>query len=156
MVVIRSVMLVTDPWPSCSSFRAMGWKGTKLYSIVNFKCPVCHEGEFFQAHPYNLHRAGDLHPNCPVCGVKYEKEVGFYTGALYVSYAIGVAVCVSLWVAMLVLVPDPGIITQVMAIASAMLFGAPLFYALSKITWANFFFHHDPSRATHRAASDGR
>ena len=37
----------------------MEWKVTKLYSILNFKCPFCHEGQFFVAHPYNLRRAGD-------------------------------------------------------------------------------------------------
>ena len=131
-------------------------RGTKLYSILHMKCPVCHEGEFFQAHPYNLNRVGDLHANCPVCGVKYEKEVGFYTGAMYVSYAIGVAVCVSVWVALMVLLPDLGIITQIVAIASVMLFGAPLFYALSKIIWANFFFHYDRSKAVHSAAPGER
>ena len=131
-------------------------RGSKLYSIIHLKCPVCHEGEFFQAHPYNLNRVGDLYTNCPVCGVKYEKEVGFYTGAMYVSYAIGVAVCVSVWVALMVLLPELGIITQIVAIASVMLFGAPLFYALSKIIWANFFFHYDPSKAIPPAARGGR
>ena len=33
-------------------------KGTPLYSILNFRCPYCHEGEFFLAHPYNLKRVG--------------------------------------------------------------------------------------------------
>ena len=132
----------------------MEWKATKLYSILHLKCPVCHEGEFFQAHPYNLNRVGDLHEQCPVCGVKYEKEIGFYTGAMYVSYAIGVAVCVTLWVAMMVLLPDLGIITQIVSIASVMLFGAPVFYALSKIIWANFFFHYDPAKAALARASE--
>lgn len=131
----------------------MEWKATKLYSILHLKCPVCHEGEFFQAHPYNLNRVGDLHEQCPVCGVKYEKEIGFYTGAMYVSYAIGVAVCVTLWVALMVLLPDLGIITQIVSIASVMLFGAPVFYALSKIIWANFFFQYDPAKAAIARAS---
>ena len=124
----------------------MNWKATKLYSVLNLKCPVCHEGDFFLAHPYDLNRVGDLHDHCPVCGVKYEKEIGFYTGALYVSYAIGVAASVSVWVAMLVLLPDAGIIAQILTITSVMIFGAPMFYALSKIIWANFFLHYDPSR----------
>jgi hypothetical protein len=43
----------------------MDLKGTKLYySILNFKCPYCHEGQFFVAHPYNLRRAGDLLDKC--------------------------------------------------------------------------------------------
>ncbi|HEY0978931.1 MAG TPA: DUF983 domain-containing protein [Flavobacteriales bacterium] len=125
----------------------MAWKETKLYSILHLKCPVCHEGDFFLAHPYNLGKAGELHGRCPACGCNYEKEIGFYTGAMYVSYAIGVAVCVSLWVAMVVLVPDLPIIAQLLVIGSVMLLGAPWFYALSKIIWANLFFRYDPARA---------
>jgi len=125
----------------------MQWKETKLYSVLHLKCPVCHEGEYFLAHPYNLSKVGDLHERCSVCVTKYEKEIGFYTGAMYVSYAIGVAVSVSMWVAMLVLLPELGIITQIVAISLVMVIGGPLFYALSKIIWANFFFHYDPSKA---------
>jgi len=118
----------------------MDLKGTKLYSVVRFKCPQCHEGAFFLAHPYNLIKVGDTHAQCPVCGLKYEKEPGFYTGAMYVSYAIGVAVSASTWVALLVLFPGLGPLQQIISISAVMLFGSPYFYALSKIMWANMFF----------------
>ena len=35
-------------------------KGTKLYSIIKFKCPSCHEGNFFISHPYNFKNTGDV------------------------------------------------------------------------------------------------
>ena len=63
-------------------------KDSKLYSILHFKCPFCHEGDFFLSHPYDLKHAGDLHEACPVCHRKYEKEPGFYYGAMFISYAI--------------------------------------------------------------------
>ena len=66
-------------------------KGTKLYSILKFKCPHCHEGGFFKAHPYNISKAGDIYDKCPVCNNKNSKEPGFYYGAMYVSYGLGVA-----------------------------------------------------------------
>ncbi|MEO8589389.1 MAG: DUF983 domain-containing protein [Flavobacteriales bacterium] len=118
----------------------MEWKATKLYSIVHFKCPYCHEGEFFTAHPYDLAKAGDTHERCPVCHGKYVKEPGFYYGAMYVSYAIGVAVSVTCWVAMSVLFPATALWIQVALILGALVIGAPFYYALSKIIWANFFF----------------
>lgn len=121
----------------------MEWKATKLYSIVKFKCPYCHEGAFFVSHPYDLSRAGDLHPACPRCGRKYSIEPGFYYGAMYVAYAIGVAMCVSVWVAMMVLAPRLGILPQILIISGVMLFGGPFFYALSKIIWANMFFTYE-------------
>ena len=124
----------------------MEWKSTKLYSILRFKCPQCHEGDFFVAHPFNLSKVGDTPGNCPVCGLKYEKEPGFYQGAMYISYAIGVAVFVTLWVAMIILFPGLGPTGQVLTILAVMLFGSPYFYTLSKILWANMFFPYDPQR----------
>lgn len=120
----------------------MSWKESKLYSILNFKCPFCHEGQFFLAHPYNLRRAGDLLEKCPECHRKYSIEPGFYYGAMYVSYAITVALAVSIWVAILVLAPDMALHWQVGLIATVIVLGAPLFYALSKIIWANMFFDY--------------
>lgn len=118
----------------------MKLKGSKLYSILNFKCPYCHEGQFFQAHPYNLRRAGDLLERCPACLRKYSIEPGFYFGAMYVSYAITVAVSVSIWVAILVLAPEMALHWQVALIGAVLVLGGPFFYALSKIIWANLFF----------------
>jgi uncharacterized protein (DUF983 family) len=118
----------------------MAFKETKLYSILSFTCPHCHEGRFFVSHPYDLSRAGDLFTKCDRCGRAYSKEPGFYYGAMYVAYAIGVAVCVALWVAMMVLWPKATVLQQILTITGVMVVGTPLFYALSKIIWANMFF----------------
>jgi hypothetical protein len=120
----------------------MKLKGTKLYSIATFKCPVCHEGDFFVSHPYDLMRAGDVHARCPVCATKFEREPGFFYGAMYVSYALGVATFVTVWVAMSVLFPGVGVLGQSLAVLGALFISAPFSYALSKILWANFFFSH--------------
>ena len=41
-----------------------------------------------------------MHVNCPVCNYKFEKEPGFYIGAMYVSYALGVGEIVACLVVM--------------------------------------------------------
>ena len=69
-------------------------KGSKLYSIVKFKCPQCQEGDFFISHPYDFKNMGKPHEHCSECGMKLSKEPGFYFGAMYVSYAFGVALFV--------------------------------------------------------------
>lgn len=115
-------------------------KGSKLYSILHFKCPYCHEGEFFVSrNPYDLSKAGDLHKQCSVCKRKYEREPGFYYGAMYVSYALGVALCVSVYIAAIVLFPDAAIWTRIVAVLSALVVLGPLLYALSKVLWASMF-----------------
>lgn len=117
-------------------------KGSKLYSIFHMRCPQCHEGAFFVAHPYNLKKVGDLHAHCPKCGLKYEKEIGFYFGAMYVSYGMGVALFVALWLGFYLFFPWVSTALQIAIIAAVSVLIGPYFYALSKIIWANFFFHY--------------
>lgn len=31
-----------------------------------------------------------MHPACPVCGLKFEREPGYFLGAMYVSYALSI------------------------------------------------------------------
>lgn len=115
-------------------------QGTKLYSILKLKCPHCHEGDFFKAHPYNLVKAGNIYDKCPVCGEKYSKEPGFYFGGMYVSYALGVALFVADWVLISLFFPNASVELYATVIVVSLVLFAPLMYALSKIIWANFFF----------------
>ncbi len=121
-------------------------KGSKLYSIFKAKCPRCQEGDFFVSHPYNLKKAGDLHKNCSSCGLKYERELGFYQGAMYVSYALGVALFVTLWVSFNLFFPSVSTGAQVTTVAVSSVVLTPYMYALSKIIWANLFFSYENSK----------
>lgn len=114
-----------------------------MYSIAKMKCPRCQEGDFFVSHPYDLKKAGDIHENCSVCGLKYSKEPGFYYGAMYISYALGVALFVTLWVSLEVFFNIESAGIQVAVIVAFTLVLTPYFYALSKIIWANLFIHYD-------------
>lgn len=115
-------------------------KGTKLYSVINRKCPHCHEGDFFVSrNPYDLSRTGDLFKECSVCHRKFEPEPGFYYGGLYVSYALTVALCVTVYVALSVLAPSTGPTTRLLWLLGSLVVTAPVVYAWSKIAWANMF-----------------
>jgi uncharacterized protein (DUF983 family) len=125
-------------------------KGSKLYSIFKMKCPRCHEGDFFVSQPYDLKHAGDIHKNCSHCGLKYSKEPGFYYGAMYVSYALAVALFVTLWVSMNLFFSGIGIGYQIFIIIFLTLILSPYLYALSKIIWANFFIKYDRTKQSKR------
>lgn len=120
-------------------------KGTKLYSIANAKCPKCHEGDFFEvANPYkNPLKAGIVKDSCNVCGQKYHIEPGFYYGAMYVSYALGVAIFVAVFIAAYVLWPSAEFMDYVYLIGGIMVALVPFTYQVSKIIWGNFFIHYD-------------
>ncbi len=117
-------------------------KGTKLYSIIKGKCPYCHEGEFFLSHSYMLKTMGDIYEKCKVCGGIFVPETGFYFGALYVSYALGVAFMVSVIVAFNVLGIELELFAKIATVSVLWLLLSPKMHALSKIILANFFMKY--------------
>jgi len=118
-------------------------KGTKLYSILHFKCPHCHEGEFFSdRNPYNLSKAGDVLDECPVCHRRYSPEPGFYFGAMYVAYALTVATFVTAYVATVVLYPMASTGLTVGIVLGSLIVSTPLLYALSKTIYAALFLSY--------------
>lgn len=121
-------------------------KGNRLYSICTFTCPQCHEGKFFKSHPYNIKEVGNLHEHCSVCGLKFEKEIGFYYGAMYVSYGLAVGVFIALWLSFYFFFPYLSTATQIWIVVSVSVALGPLIYALSKIIWANLFFSYKKER----------
>lgn len=115
------------------------YKGSKLYSVFKGKCPQCHEGEFFVSHPYDISHMGDVKESCDRCGLKYSKEPGFYYGAMYVAYALGVATFVTFWVSMNLFFTDVSTGFQIAVILLAIILLSPYLFSLSKIIWANMF-----------------
>ncbi len=125
-------------------------KGTKLYSIFKMKCPRCHEGDFYKGHPYKFSTMGEVKEKCDTCGLKYSLEPSFYHGSYYVTYALGVALFVAIWVLKALLFPEvgPGALLITMLIVLIVL--SPLLYALSKIIWINFFVKYEKERLKKR------
>ncbi|MEN9400564.1 MAG: hypothetical protein RL632_1667 [Bacteroidota bacterium] len=118
-------------------------KGTKMYSIRKFKCPRCQEGEFLVSKVYDLRHVGDVREHCDHCGVNYSKEPGFYFGAMYVAYAMGVALFVALWTSFNLFFDNVSTGVQILVIILATVVLAPFLFALSKIIWANMFIAYD-------------
>jgi uncharacterized protein (DUF983 family) len=117
-------------------------KSSMLYSVVKFKCPQCHEGNFFVSNPYNLKKTGKLHDHCSECGLKFAKEPGFYYGAMYVSYGFGVAVFIAVVVLYYLIFRRVDAWNMLIIIAAISVLTAPLSLALSKIIWANIFIRY--------------
>ena len=118
-------------------------KGTKMYSIRKFKCPRCQEGDFFVSNIYDLRHVGDVHESCEKCDASFTKEPGFYFGALYVAYGIGVVLILTLWAAISLLFDNvsTGVLITVIVLSIVVL--TPYLFSLSKIIWANIFIPYD-------------
>ncbi len=53
-------------------------------NILSMHCPECRRGKVFA----NLFLK--MNPTCPVCGLKFEREPGYFLGAMYFSYAMAI------------------------------------------------------------------
>ncbi len=121
-------------------------KGSKLYSIFNFKCPRCHQGDVFESkNPYNLSKMFDMHEHCSHCGLRYMIEPAFFYGAMYVSYALTVAIGVATFI-LIHLFFDPGVWEVIGTLAAVLVLGSPMVLRLSRIIWMNTFIKYDPER----------
>ena len=92
---------------------------------------------------------GDIHEHCDKCGLKYEKEPGFYYGAMYVAYALGVALFVTFWVSFNLFFNNISLGWQIGSIIVGTIVLSPYIYALSKIIWANLFIKYDKDAIKH-------
>jgi uncharacterized protein (DUF983 family) len=60
---------------------------SKLSGIVRGLCPRCGRGAIFRPGLAGLLFMDDV---CRVCGLRFLRESGYYLGAMYVSYTLGV------------------------------------------------------------------
>ena len=118
-------------------------KGTKLFSILKMRCPKCNKGRFYESHPYNLKKIGEVKKECNNCNLKYDMEPGFFQGSYYVSYGLGVALFVAIFVLKMLILPDLAYLSTLILMVVVLLILAPLLFALSKIIWINLFVHFD-------------
>ena len=70
-----------------------------LRKILTNECPNCDEGHIYSDNNiYFKFSQNRMHKECHHCGFKFEKEPGFFFGAMYISYALSIAEAVSVFV----------------------------------------------------------
>ena len=110
-----------------------------LYSVFNNKCPNCHEGDIFiTKFSYDFKKFDMLYETFSHSGHKYEKEPGFFYGAMYVSYALMVAWFVITW-SLNGLIFHFDSIYYLVFLVSSIIFLMPVTFRLSRLIWINFF-----------------
>ncbi|MGV6846230.1 MAG: DUF983 domain-containing protein [Lutibacter sp.] len=118
-------------------------KESKLYSILFNKCPRCHEGDFLIGKSlFDLKNAFKMKATCSHCGLKYMKEPSFFYGAMYVNYALSVAVAVATFIISYFFF-NLSLRQSFLPILIAIIITAPFAARWSRIIWINIFEHYD-------------
>ena len=117
-------------------------KTGKLYSIFFNKCPRCNKGKFWKSNNpyYNLFlNGGENHRNCLNCDLKFEIEPGFFYGAMYISYGLGIGIGSLILIISLAVFQMKNILLLSLIIGISILILAPVNYFLSRLIWLNTF-----------------
>ena len=82
-----------------------------------------------------------MHEKCRHCGLHYKIEPSFFYGAMYVSYALGVAFSVAAFIISYVFIGS-GLKTAFFAIIGTLVVFMPIIMRLSRNIWINFFISY--------------
>ncbi|MDQ3534268.1 MAG: DUF983 domain-containing protein [Bacteroidota bacterium] len=108
-------------------------KKSKFQAIIEGKCPRCRQGDLFTYPINNISRFAKTNEHCPVCNVRFEQEPGFFFGAMYISYAICVAILVTAFVVINFFFEDAHILVYVISVPLIVIIALPLIFRYSRI-----------------------
>lgn len=115
-----------------------------LTALLLQRCPRCREGKMFRG----TFTMNDL---CPVCGMVFEREQGYFFGAMYFSYALAVAILTPLFFFLQWLQPDwPGPVVVLLAMALYLPL-VPAVFRYARVLWTYFDRAGAPSDLTSHA-----
>ena len=118
---------------------------SKLEAMLKCKCPRCRKGDMFTHRVYQLGKFRQMYERCPVCNLRFEKEPGFFWGAMYMSYALTVGMCSVLGVLIYILFNDPEIDVYLWTIVGFMVIISPVTFRASRVLMLYFLsgFRYD-------------
>lgn len=104
-------------------------KPPRLLGVLLQRCPECRRGVVY-------HGLMSMHDHCAVCGYRYARETGYFTGAMYASYFIAVPVLIVIFAVMSVTfaVGQTPMATLAMSSVVFLLF-VPGIFRYSRVIW---------------------
>lgn len=110
----------------------------KISTILRRRCPRCGEGRIFSG-PFTMVE------ECPVCGLKYERgSPGYFTGAMYVSYALSIPLISLLTLIEYLFLPGWTLFRLVLLATAICVPLIPWIWQYSRVIWIHFDQWMDP------------
>jgi hypothetical protein len=84
-----------------------------------------------------------MYEHCSKCGLKYMLEPSFFYGAMYINYALTVAISIATF-GIVTLFFNLSLVESFIPIVVALVLTAPVTIRFSRIGWINLFVKYDP------------
>ena len=112
-------------------------------AILRQLCPRCREGSIFRGSI--LWGFPKMHERCPVCALKFEREPGYFLGAMYISYGLAIGVIAAI-AALLWAVTSWSIVKDIAWACVLWLPLAPWLTLFARVLWIYLDQSVDPDR----------
>ncbi len=97
----------------------------------------------FAAETLYSTKFADMHEKCPCCGQAFEPEPGYYYGAMYISFAINVAIFLITLFILHQFLEEVTIIMMMGVVAVVVIGFLPIIFRLSRVLWINIFIRYE-------------
>lgn len=107
----------------------------RIVAALKLRCPRCCKGAVWRG-PFRMQA------ECPVCALVYEREPGYFTGAMYASYFIGIFLTLPVWLAMLI---SGAALAPILVVAIGMVVAlTPASFHYSRVFWMHVDCYVNP------------
>lgn len=98
----------------------------RLSALLRLRCPVCLRGALFRS-------LLGMHKECPVCGLFYEREHGYFLNSMFIAYAVGFLILIPS--AILLALNEASIALFSIVIVAITVIVWPLVFRYSRAIW---------------------
>ena len=97
-----------------------------LTAMLKLRCPRCCTGHVFR-------RMFQMHTHCPDCDLVFEREPGYFLGAMYISYFLSLLVVVPPYFVLTML--DVDFATVIALLVVQLIILSPLLFQYARVVW---------------------
>jgi uncharacterized protein (DUF983 family) len=104
---------------------------TRLGAILRQRCPRCRRGRVFRG-------AVAMNEVCPACGLRFEREPGYFLGAMYFSYGLATGLVALVYLLTTLLFPGWPIWGAPAVAVAVLVPFVPVLFRYSRVLWLHF------------------
>jgi uncharacterized protein (DUF983 family) len=113
-------------------------KGNVIINILTEKCPNCGKGHVFEKNK-NIFQFPVMKKNCEVCDYRFDREPGYFLGAMYLSYGLSVLQGIITFLLFYFLFPSVPLLWRAFTIVGVILLFSFKNFKLSRILYIHIF-----------------
>lgn len=119
-----------------------------LVSVIKSMCPQCRSEKLFQHGPYHP-KFLTMNKTCSNCGLQYEREPGFFYGAMYISYMLSVGIFLVVGGLVYWIGSNPDLWVYLTSVFAVSIILYPINFRLSRTLFLHLFsgMKYDPEKA---------